>query len=210
MFFGSGVSLNTVQGVRDKFLDLQLYRETAKQTGATERYFGVDSVSSSLGDTGIQGIAAQIQGFFQGFQSLAAQPEDTALRTNVVGKAQTMITGLQFQHYSLLDDQRNNADQAVSSLVTEINTLTSQIARLNEQIVVETGSGGNNDARDQRKSLTDKLSELVGINVFERPQIPSRWIQAQCYQQHPSPSASPWPCPRQPSPRGLHHGRNRC
>ncbi|WP_306589838.1 flagellar hook-associated protein FlgK [Geothrix sp. 21YS21S-4] len=166
VYFGNGVSLNSVQSIRDRFLDLQIYRETARQTGATERYSGVDAISTSLGDTGTTGIAAQIQSFFQGFQDLSAQPENAALRTSLLGKAQTMISGLQTR-YRLLSDQRDNADRAVESLVGEVNTLTTQIAKLNDQISTETTPGANNDARDQRKALTDKLSALVGINVFE-------------------------------------------
>ncbi len=166
VYFGTGVSLNSVQGIRDRFLDLQIYQETARQTGATDRFSGVNSLSSSLGDTGSTGIAAQIQGFFQGFQELAARPEDTALRTNLLGKAQTMISGLQTR-YRLLDAQRNSADQSVGSLVGEVNILTDQIARLNQRISTEASPGADNDARDQRKALTEKLSGLVGINVFE-------------------------------------------
>lgn len=166
VYFGTGVTLNTVQGIRDRFLDLQIYRETARQTGATERHSGVDAVSTSLGDSGSTGIAAQVQAFFQGFQELSARPEDGALRTNLVGKAQSMISGLQ-SRYRLLADQRNGADQAAASLVTEVNTLTDQIARLNLQITTESGRGTDNDARDQRKALTDKLAGMVGINVFE-------------------------------------------
>jgi flagellar hook-associated protein 1 FlgK len=87
VYFGTGVSLTSVQGIRDRFLDLQIYRETSRQSGAGERFSGVDAVSSSLGDTGTTGIGAQIQNFFQGFQELSAKPEDAALRTNVIGKA---------------------------------------------------------------------------------------------------------------------------
>lgn len=166
VYFGTGVTLNTVQGIRDRFLDLQIYRETARQTGATERYSGVDAISASLGDSGSTGIAAQIQAFFQGFQELSARPEDGALRTNVVGKAQSMITALQ-SRYRLLADQRSSADLAVGSITNEVNVLTDQIARLNQQITTESGQGLDNDARDQRKALTDKLAGLVGINVFE-------------------------------------------
>lgn len=169
MYFGTGVTLNTVQGIRDRFLDLQIYRETARQTGATERYAGVDAVSTSLGDTSETGIAAQVQAFFQGFQELSARPEDGALRTNLVGRAQTMISGLQAR-YRLLEDQRINADRAVASLVSEVNTLTSQIAQLNQRIASEAAQGADNDARDQRKALTDKLAGLVGIHVFEGSQ----------------------------------------
>jgi len=166
LFFGSGVSLSTVTGIRDRFLDLQIYRESAKGAGATGRYTGVEAISSSVADTGPTGVGAQIQAFFQSFQSLATRPEDAALRTNVVGEAKSMITALQ-SRYTLLDAQRNIADQAVGSLVTEVNTLTSQIAILNQQISTETIAGSNNDARDQRKALTDQLAGLVGINVFE-------------------------------------------
>jgi flagellar hook-associated protein 1 FlgK len=166
VYFGTGVSLTSVQGVRNKFLDMQIFRETSKQTGASDRDTYVNAVSTTLGDTSSTGLAAQIQSFFQGFQNLAAQPESTALRTNVVGQAQTMITSLQTQ-YSMLDDQRNSADQAVGSLVTQVNTLTDQIAQLNQQIATQNGQTTNNDAIDQRKALTTQLSGLVGINVYE-------------------------------------------
>ena len=166
IYFGTGVTLSSVQGIRDRFLDLQIYRETAKQTGADERYAAVNAIASSLGDTGSTGIAAQVQAFFQGFQDLSTNPESAALRTNLLGKAQAMVTGLQTK-YRLLDDQRANADQAIGALVGEVNTLTGQIAQLNQRISTEVSPGADNDARDQRKTLTDKLAGLVGINVVE-------------------------------------------
>ncbi len=166
VYFGTGVSLNAVQGIRDRFLDLQIYRETAKQSGASERFAGVDAVSTTLGDTGSTGTAAQIQSFFQGLQDLSTQPENGGLRVNLINKAETMISGLQ-SRYQLLDDQRNSADQAVASLVKEVNILTDQIAQLNRRIGAEAVQGTDNDSRDQRKALTDKLAGLVGIHVFE-------------------------------------------
>lgn len=167
--FGTGVSLTSVQGIRDRFLDLQIYRETAKQNGASERFQTIDALSASLVDSGSTGIATQVQAFFQGFQELSSQPESSALRTNLLSKAQSMIASLK-SRYQLLDDQRNTADRAVASLVGEVNTLTDQIAQLNQRVISEAGLGTDNDARDQRKALTDKLAALVGINVFEGSQ----------------------------------------
>jgi flagellar hook-associated protein 1 FlgK len=77
-----------------------------------------------------------------------------------------MISSLQ-SRYQLLTDQRNSADQSVTSLVKEVNSLTSQIAKVNQEISTESTEGANSDARDQRKALTDQLATLVGINVFE-------------------------------------------
>ncbi len=166
VYFGTGVSLTSVQGVRDKFLDLQIYQETARQTGANERLAGVTTVSTTLGNTGTTGLAAQIQNFFQGFQDLAAHPESSASRTNLLGQAQTMITGMQAQ-YRMLADQRNSDDQSVASLVTEVNALTDQIAQLNQRITGSVPKGSDSDAVDQRKTVTDSLAALVGINVSE-------------------------------------------
>lgn len=166
VYFGTGVSLNDVQGIRNQFLDLQIYRETARESGASDRYAGLNAVATTLGDSTSTGVAAQIQSFFQGFQNLAARPEDSSLRTNLIGQAQTLITGMQGQ-YRMLDDQRNTADLSVKNLVNQVNNLTGQIAQLNQTISTEITPGSRNDARDQRTALTNQLAQLVGINVNE-------------------------------------------
>jgi flagellar hook-associated protein 1 FlgK len=165
-YFGTGVSLNTVTSIRNKFLDLQIAQETAVQAGSADRYTGVSAVSNSLGDTSSAGIAAEIQTFFQGFQTLAGSPESSAVRTSVVSDAQSMINVFQ-SNYQLLDQQRSGANQAVGSLVTQVNTLTAQIAHLTQQITGSDSQGSDNDAVDQRTALTNQLSQLVGINVID-------------------------------------------
>ncbi|HEX9083053.1 MAG TPA: flagellar hook-associated protein FlgK, partial [Holophagaceae bacterium] len=166
VFYGTGVTLNDVQGLRNQFLDLQIYRETARQSGASDRNASLSAISPTLSDSGTTGLASKIQAFFQGFQDLAARPEDAALRTNVIGQAQNMISAMQSQ-YQMLTDQRNVADQSVQNLVGQVNTLTSQIANLNSVISTEVTPGSRNDARDQRAALTSQLAKLVGINVTE-------------------------------------------
>jgi flagellar hook-associated protein 1 FlgK len=165
-YFGTGVSLNDVTSIRDKYLDLQIAQATSAQAGATALYTGVSAISTSLGTTDSTGLAAQIQAFFQGFQALAANPESSAARTSVVGDAQSMINSLQ-SNYQLLEQQQNAANQTMGTLVTQVNTLTSQIAQLNQQIVGSGGQGSNNSAVDQRTALTNQLAQLVGINVID-------------------------------------------
>jgi flagellar hook-associated protein 1 len=165
-YFGSGVSLDTVTSVRDKFLDLQLGQATSAQAKYNTLSAGVSVVSSALGDTTSSGLAAQIQSFFQGFQTLAANPGNGAALTSVVGNAQSMISSLQ-TNYSLLQQQQAAANQTLGTLVTQVNTLTSQIAQLNQQITGSDTTGVNNAAVDQRTTLTNQLAQLVGINVID-------------------------------------------
>ncbi len=166
VYFGTGVSLDTVTSMRSKYLDLQLAQATSAQAKATDCYTGVGAIATTIGDTSSSGLAAQIQSFFQGFQTLAANPESSADRTIVVGAAQSLVNSLQ-STYQMLEQQRSAANQTVGSLVTQVNTLTTQIAQLNRQISGSDAQGANNDAVDQRTALIEQLSKLVGVNVIE-------------------------------------------
>lgn len=164
--YGTGVTLQNILGVRDKFLELQITQSTARQQGANVRYAGVEGISTVFQDDGTSGLSTLVQKFFEGFQQLSARPEDGALRTNLVGQAQSLVNGLK-SRYQMLEDQRNQADQSVASLVEEVNTLTTQIAALNDRISGEPSPGADSDGRDQRQALANQLAALVGIQVFE-------------------------------------------
>jgi flagellar hook-associated protein 1 FlgK len=54
--------------------------------------------------------------------------------------------------------------------VTRLNSISEQVASLNDQIAVAVGSGQKpNDLQDQRDSLIRNMSELVHVNVLEQP-----------------------------------------
>lgn len=163
--FGTGVTLQQITSVRNRFLDMQITQSTSKQAGADTRYSGVEAISPSFQDDGT-GLGSLVQKFFGGFQTLAANPEDGSARTNLLGQANNLITGMQ-SRYQMLEDQRKQADNNITSLVTEVNTLATQIAALNTRITTEPTPGSDNDGRDQRQALANQLGKLVGVQVFE-------------------------------------------
>jgi len=164
--FGLGVNVKQVQAIRDRFLEMQLTQTITRQFGTKARYEGVENVASLFVENGESGLNVELQRFFQAFEELAARPENDAVRTNVVTRAQTMIAGLQ-SRYNMIEDKRTQANRSVASIVNEVNTITTQIAKLNQQIAVEHPKGSDNNARDQRQALVDKLAELVGIQTHE-------------------------------------------
>lgn len=163
--FGNGASLTQVQGVRNRFLELQINLALARQNGGSARSAGLEPLAAAFQDQGDTGLSAQVQAFFQGFQELAARPEDVAIRTNLIGKAQAMINGMKTR-YALLDEQRATLDQAIPSYLTEVNTLATQIGQLNTRISGGVVPGGDSDARDQRQALATKISEIAGLQVY--------------------------------------------
>lgn len=164
--YGAGLGVTGIESVRNKFLDLQILQGISVKSGLDLRYQTMEGISPAFDPTGEASLDGMIQQFFKGLHDLTARPEDMALRTNVIGRAQQMITGMK-ERYGLLTSQRVQADQTVVTLVGEVNGLLDQIAQVNARITSESPTSPDNDARDQRKSLTDKLAELIGVSAYE-------------------------------------------
>jgi len=167
MQFGQGVNLNNILGVRDRFLEMQITQATSRKSGSNARYSTLEGISPAFMETGdASDLNALVQNFFSGFQDVAARPEDSAARTALIGRAQSMVNGIE-SRWQLLQDQRKQADSIIGTLITEINTITTEIAKLNARIGGEPTPGSDSDARDQRQGLANKLADLVGVQVFE-------------------------------------------
>ncbi|MDR1842113.1 MAG: flagellar hook-associated protein FlgK [Holophagales bacterium] len=167
--FGLGVNVTQIQSIKDRFLEMQLTQTITRQVGTQVRYEGVENIAALFVDNGESGLGAELQKFFQSFQELAARPENDAVRTNVVTRAQILISGMK-SRYSQIEDRRAEANRSVASIVNEVNSLAQQIARLNNEIATEIPKGSNNNARDQRQAMVDQMAELVGIQVYEDTQ----------------------------------------
>jgi len=167
--FGLGVNTRSVQAIRDRFLDMQLTLTITRQFGTKTRYEALENVSSVFIDEDEFGMRSELQKFFESFDELAARPENDAVRMNVVTRAQTLVTGLK-SRYQVLEDKRTEINRSIASMATEINTLANQIAKLNQQIACEVPKGSDNNSRDQRAALVNRLAELIGIQVYEDTQ----------------------------------------
>ena len=164
--YGTGVGVASILGVRDKYLELQITQTTSRQAAAETRTATLEGISSVFEEDGSSGLSTLIGNCFTAFQKLAANPEDGSVRTGVIGQAQSLVSGLK-SRYQTLEDQVSAADQNVGSLVTQVNTLTKQIAQLNTTISATATEGEDSDARDQRQALVNQLAKLVGIQTYE-------------------------------------------
>ena len=163
--YGTGVDLTSIQGVRDTLLNQQIVQSTSLQSGAQTMYQGLQSVSSVFSDSGTSGLQTSLNNFFTSIQQVAAQPEDTSLRTAMVGSAQNLVNNLQTDYQTLVGAQ-SAADQQVSALVPQVNTITNQIAVLNKKLSGEANSSSDNASLDQRQALANQLGTLVGVQTY--------------------------------------------
>jgi flagellar hook-associated protein 1 FlgK len=120
----------------------------------------VQSSFNEPSDTALSGTLTQ---FFNAWQDLSVNPEDSASRNAVLQRA-TLLTGSLHSLNGQLTQLRSSLQDDVNDRVNKINTLTSELSQLDLQVTSAKALGQDaNDAMDQRD---EKLQELAGlINV---------------------------------------------
>ena len=140
-----------------------LVRNSSSEAGAAASQSEVLGGLNQLFDiTGNSGVLAAFQNFSSTFSKLSVTPSDAALRTSAIGAGQQVAQAFGDLAASL-DTQRAQTDTSITETVQKINTLSGQIAQLNQKAQ----SGVDTDTA-LRQALDD-LSNLVDINVGHNP-----------------------------------------
>ncbi len=162
---GTGVTLQSIESVRDPILESRIQQETQNQgqLGALVSALSQTQVNftSSSGD-----IGTAISNFFNSINQLSTNPADVSLRQGVLTAAGNLATAFN-SSANQLTTQRGNLDQNVQQAVNQINQLTQQIAQLNGQISDLQNVGESPGSFiDQRTQLIAQLSSLVDVSVI--------------------------------------------
>src|SRR5581483_7261090 len=164
--FGTGVELTRVESLRDAILELRIQQERQQQgtCDAFVRAMGQLQVmfNQSSGD-----IGTRISEFFASLDGLSTDPANLAMRQAVLTAAGNLANAFRTTARNLIS-QRSNLDLSVKQTVQQINTLSSQIARLNAQINTMQNLGQDPSAFiNQRDVLIGNLSDLVDISSIQ-------------------------------------------
>lgn len=166
-FLGTGVELSEIHQVRDRFLDYSIRNETQTKEGYYAQQRIASLVEGIFAETDDTGLNKAITTYFNSFHELSVNPENAALRNNVISAAEDMVNMFHARDENLFETQKR-VDTDISSYISRVNTLTEQIAKLNGQIVTAAGSNINpNDLVDQRTVLVEQVSELLNVNAYE-------------------------------------------
>lgn len=161
----NGVRVAEIQRVQDDFVDnrVRLTSGLAAEWGVKSDTLGqVEAVFNEPSD---QGIANQLDKFWNAWDKLSAQPADIPTRKALIQQAQSLTMQIRTTH-SQLQSISVDVDASVRDKVTQINSLTSQIAELNSRIAWSSSSSVSpNDLLNQRDLLVGQLTSLAGVEV---------------------------------------------
>ncbi len=164
---GGGVTLQQVQAIRDNVLEIRLNQETSNQNRLTSLQQQLGPVESLFNAQTGAGLSTAVDNFFSALQQLSTNPTNGAQRQSVITAAQTMAQTFN-QVANGISQQIQGANQYIVQDLSQVNNLTTQIAKLNGQIASLQDVSGNTAALvDQRTGLVRKLSQLMDFNISD-------------------------------------------
>ena len=113
------------------------------------------------------GLSTALQNYYGAWSTVANNPTSAAARQALLTQAQGVATAFQTTS-GQLQGLNTSINSGITADVTQINSIASSIASLNQQISVGTANAGGqppNDLIDQRDQLVSNLSKLVGIST---------------------------------------------
>ena len=163
---GTGVVFLKTESLRDPILELRINQETQNQGQLDSTLAALQQLQVGFSGTN-SGIGDAISKFFDSLQQLSINPTDLSLRQAVITAAGNLATNFNTEAHNL-QAQRANLDLNVVQTVSQVNTLTTQIAALNKQVAnLENVHEDAGIFVDQRTEAIRQLSALVDVSVIQ-------------------------------------------
>jgi flagellar hook-associated protein 1 FlgK len=146
----------------DAFRQAEVRRTNADSARANAEVDGLENIESAIEQSGVFDSIVSFEG---ALQRLASDPVDPSLRAATVESARTMTAAFNTASGSL-DAAGAGLRFEAQDGVDQVNTLSSELARINLKLVrTPDGSGGQATLLDQRDQLLEKLSGFADITT---------------------------------------------
>ena len=165
-FMGQGTQVDTVRRSYSQFLEGQVLSADTKRASLQIYEDNISQIDNLLADSTV-GLSSALQTFFDGVQEVAANPSSVPARQSMISGAQAMVARFQYLD-ARLSEIRDGIEGSIGSTVETINAYASQIAELNQRIVVAEAAGSGtpaNDLHDTRDTLIRELNQLVRVST---------------------------------------------
>ena len=163
--YGTGVELSAINRVRDAYVEQRLNDAMSDQGRWQQLNDTLSRVQAGYNEPGDAGLNSSLTTFFNSFEDVSRDPQNTGPRTIVLHNAQDVVNKFR-SVYDTLTGSSLDIGQRISAMVTQVNDLAHEIAKLNLEVTKATAAGGQaNDLEDRRDGLVRQMSQLAGVTV---------------------------------------------
>ncbi len=165
---GTGVQISGVRRYSNMFTNTQLWLSDSRKSYAQSMSDGYRNIEDLVSQSS-QSIATSMDDFFSGLYDASLEPQSTALRQQVISRAEA--TALQFNTLtSSLEAQSVALKNQFVGGIEELNSYLGSVSELNIQIERLIGTGANPSAlQDQRDTAIRAVSNLIEVRTEEQP-----------------------------------------
>lgn len=165
--FGTGVNSSQVSQSVNQLLENRLTGEKSSLSGFEEAESYLTIIESYFNESSNNSISNVLTDFWNSWNDLSNNPSDDSERLIVTENGQELSERFN-SAYDYLDQVGVEINTKLVNSVDRINDITSEIAKLNLDIIGQEYERTSNDKRDQRNSLIDELGQLIDVKVFEQ------------------------------------------
>ncbi len=162
----------TIAGVQRsyaRFIEGQLLGQEQSLGKSTAMNEVLAQVEQVFNDSAGLGLSESLLAFFDSWESLSSDADDTAQRTVLLSDAESMVSTAKQMETDLLETI-GEINEEIADIADRVNKIARKISALNEEIAkIEAGGTGTtaNDLRDTRGSLLTELGKLVEFSTLE-------------------------------------------
>ena len=165
-YIGKGVDIQTITRNHNEFLTRQATLASAVQASDSVRSTRLTQLEDVFAG-GTSGLGAAVNDMLNAFSDVASTPTDLTAR-NVALARMDETAGRFRSTQQTLNDLRTNVQDQLRESATNVNSLASQIAQINEQIQQARGNGQTpNDLLDKRDQLVRDLNQYIQTSTVD-------------------------------------------
>jgi len=164
---GTGVTVEQILRVRDRFLDGQIRTELHSLGNWETQKDALSEIETVFMEPSENGLNNLISQFWADWQELSRNAENSPIRSVLVQDSVTLANSINHTN-SLFETIKTDQQELANIHINDVNSKARQIAALNQQIVNIKAAGDQpNDLMDKRDLLLDELAELVNYTLTE-------------------------------------------
>ena len=163
---GGGVRAVGLQRITNDFIERRENQATGTSSAASTRDQTLASIEALFNDGAGTGLGSALNDVFASFSALAANPNDTTTRANVLAAAGAFVDRANATGNTLAQTQIDLKQQAQDT-VDQVNQRAQEIAKLDMQIAQASMQGDDaSDLKDQRTQKILNMSGLINTHTF--------------------------------------------
>lgn len=166
VMLGRGVSIDAVIQNSDSFIESRLRDRNSELAAMSEKEVYMSSLEGIFNENSGRSLSTQLSDLWTAWEDLSNNPSGLSERNILYERGSLLAESFQ-DVYLDMDQMLEELRNTITAGVSEINTVLSNIAELNQQIIQIEVNGNANDLRDQRNESLSRLSEYLDIQSYE-------------------------------------------